>query len=208
MLLDGRNKDINRQLVIFKKIIMMNSNIKLLLEIIDDLNIKNCYIGAGCINQTIFNYYHGFELDYGINDYDIVYYDDDTSYEAEDRIIKLIMSKVNNSIKLDIKNQARVHIWFYEKYGIKRKPYTSVEDAIGRWSTTVTCIGVKMKNSRLYVYCPYGLNDLFNMVIRPVKIDISRIMYEERCKRWKNKWPMLKIISWESDNSESINNGC
>ena len=46
------------------------------------------------------------------------------------------------------------------------------------------------------------------MVIRPVKIDISRIMYEERCKRWKNKWPMLKIISWESDNSESINNGC
>jgi len=209
MVLDGRNKDISRQIKIFKKILLMNNNLKYLLQLLDDLDIDNCYIGAGCINQTIFNYYHGYELDYGINDYDIVYYDCDTSYEAEDRVIKLINSYVKDkSIKLDIKNQARVHIWFYEKYGIKRKPYVSVEDAIGRWTSTVTCIGVKMCKRRLYVYVPYGLNDLFNMIIRPVKIDISKDMYDERCIRWKKKWPMLKIISWEGDSDESINNGC
>lgn len=204
-MLDGRNKVLRVQTMILKRIIMKNSNIKYLLELIDRLDIPNCYIGAGCINQTVFNYYHGYDLDYGINDYDIVYYDSDTSYEAEDKIIKLISSNVDRNIKLDIKNQARVHIWFNPKYGIDRRPYDSVEDAIGRWTSTVTCVGVRLCNSRFYVYAPYGLNDIFNMIIRPVKIDMTRDGYVERCKRWKKKWPKIKIISWEGDNDESVN---
>ena len=54
MVLDGRNKDISRQIKIFKKILLMNNNLKYLLQLLDDLDIDNCYIGAGCINQTIF----------------------------------------------------------------------------------------------------------------------------------------------------------
>ncbi len=206
-MLDGRNKPVNEQIRILKKILFMNKDLKYLLDVLNSLGLDNCYVGAGCINQTVFNYYHGYDLNYGINDYDIVYYDNDTSYEAEDKIIKLINSKVKNNIKLDIKNQARVHIWFYEKYGIKRSPYRDVYDAIGRWTSTVTCIGVRLYNNRFYVYAPYGLNDLFNMIIRPVKIDMTKDLYYERCKRWKSKWEKLKIISWEGDLDESFNNG-
>ena len=32
---------------------------------------------AGSINQTIFNYYHGYDLNYGIKDFDVAYFDDD-----------------------------------------------------------------------------------------------------------------------------------
>ena len=40
-------------------------------------DFKNWYVGAGGVNQTVFNYYHGYECDYGIKDYDIVYFDED-----------------------------------------------------------------------------------------------------------------------------------
>ena len=205
-MIDGRDKCLDEQLKIFKRIIYKNKKLVFLLKLIDDLDIANCYVGAGCINQTIFNYYHGYDIDYGINDYDIVYYDNDLSYEGEDKIIKMITSKVNDDIKLDIKNQARVHLWYYDKYGIKRKPYVSVEDAIGSWGATITCVGVRIKDGRFYVYAPYGLNDIFNMVIRPVKYNSNKVFYEERCNKWKNKWYKLKIVSWEGDINESINN--
>ena len=204
----GSNKCLDEQLRILKKILFKNKELVNIMKVIDECKIDNCYVGAGCINQTIFNYYHGYDIDYGINDYDIVYYDEDLSYEAEDKIIKLIKSKLDTKVKLDIKNEARVHIWYYDKYGIKRTPYTSVEDAIGSWGATVTCVGVKIKNNKFYVYAPYGLNDIFNMTIRPVKYQFDKELYEERCNRWKSKWPRLKIISWDGDNNESINNGC
>ena len=205
-MLDGRDKCLSEQLKIFKKIIYKNKILVNLLKLLDELDIDNCYVGAGCINQTIFNYYHGYDIDYGINDYDIIYYDNDLSYEAEDKIIKMITSKVNDDIKLDIKNQARVHLWYYDKYGIKRKPYISVEDAIGSWGATITCVGVRIKDGKFYVYAPYGLNDIFNMVIRPVKYNSNKEFYEERCNKWKNKWYKLKIVSWDGDIYESINN--
>lgn len=206
-MLDGLNKNLDVQINVLKEILFMNKKLKYLLEILDECNINQCYIGAGCINQTVFNYYHGYEMDYGINDYDIVYFDEDVSYDVEDRVINKIRSKVKNKdIKLDIKNQARVYLWYYEKYGIMRKPYVSVNDAISKWTSTVTCVGVRIKDGKFEVYAPYGLNDLFGLIIRPVKIEIDKESYEERCIKWKKKWPKLKIISWEGDCNESINN--
>ena len=53
-----------------------------------------------------------------------------------------------------------------------------------------------MKNDKLEVYAPYGLEDIFGMIIRPVKKDFSKEMYDERAKRWMRKWPMLKKFEW------------
>ena len=83
-------------------------------------------------------------MNYLIDDYDTVYYDEDLSYEKEDKIIKeinLLCKDLN--VSLDIKNQARVHLWFKNKFGYSIKPNKSVEDAISKWGSTVTCIGVR-----------------------------------------------------------------
>lgn len=85
---------------------------------------------------------------------------------------------------------------YYEKYGVKRVPYTSVEDAIASWGTTITCIGVRLENGKLVVYAPYGLNDIFGMVIRPVKKEFTKENFDERAARWMKKWPSLKKIEW------------
>lgn len=154
----------------------------------EDSNFKNYYVGAGAINQTVFNYFHRYPIDQNISDYDIVYYDKDTSYEQEDKIIKKIESSLKDlNIKTDIKNECRVPIWKKEKYNQEIKPYLSVEDAISRWITTITCIGVRLEEGKLKIYAPYGLEDLFSLIIRPVKKDATLKVYEEKVKKWQQK---------------------
>lgn len=201
-MLDGLNKSIDVQLDVFEKIISNNKKLMKILDVLEKYalenpNFKNWYVGAGGVNQTVFNYYHGYEGDYGIKDYDIVYFDDDTSYEAEDVIIKDLEKRLKDmDIVSDIKNQARVHIWYNPKYGTNREPYTSCEDAVSSWGSTVTCIGIRKENGQLIVYCPYGLNDLFSLTIRPVKRYFDKESYEARSKRWKAKWDKLNIVEW------------
>lgn len=113
-------------------------------------------------------------------------------------MINLIRDKLDAlNINLDIKNEARVHLWYEKKFHRKIKPYTSVEDAISKWGTTVTCIGVRMEHNKLLVYAPYGLNDLFGLILRPVKESFIKKDYEKKVVKWTNKWPLLKVIKWE-----------
>ena len=194
------SKNLNEQLKDLEEILFKNETLKEVLRRLEKSNLKNYYVGAGCINQTVFNYLHGFKIDDNINDYDIVYYDEDTSYEKEDIVIKYVEALLSDlNIKLDIKNEARVHLWYNKKYNENRKPYVSLEEAIARWGTTITCIGVRLEEGNLIVDAPYGLNDLFNMIIRPVKIDFTEADYIKKVNKWKKNWPKLTIMPWKEE---------
>ena len=204
MIKNAVDKTLTIQLNLFKEIIKKNTKLMVILETLDNLGISDYYVGAGAINQTIFNYLHGYEIDYGIGDYDIVYYDEDTSYEAEDKIIKRVSKALKKiDVKLDIKNQARVHLWYSQKFGHDIDICTSVEDSINKWGTTVTCIGVRMQSGKLLVYAPYGLNDLFKMIIRPVKDNYIERDYNRKATKWKEKWPLLTVIPWRDEDEEN-----
>lgn len=202
-MLEGKDKSLNEQLLVLESILNKSKKIKEILRVLEQYSkenqdFKNYYLAAGCINQTIFNYYHNYDLDYGIGDYDIVYYDEDTSYEKEDIIIKDLKERLKHlDLKFDIKNEKRVHIWYNEKYKTNRKEYESVEDAISKWGTTITCLGVRMENNKLIVCAPYGLNDLFNLILRPVKIDFIKEDYEKKVTKWTSKWELLKVIRYD-----------
>ena len=202
-MLEGKNKSLNEQLLVLESILNKSKKIKEILRVLEQYSkenqdFKNYYLAAGCVNQTIFNYYNNYDLDYGIGDYDIVYYDEDTSYEKEDIIIKDLKERLKYlDLKFDIKNEKRVHIWYNEKYKTNRKEYESVEDAISKWGTTITCLGVRMENNKLIVCAPYGLNDLFNLILRPVKIDFTKEDYEKKVTKWTSKWKLLKVIKYD-----------
>ena len=199
-MLDGSNKSIDIQIEILKEILFKNEKLVETLKVLEEYakknpKFRNYYVVAGGVNQTVFNYYHGYDINYGIKDFDIVYYDSDESYEAEDIIIKDLESRLSHiDTSFDIKNQGRVYIWYNEKYGTNRDKYKSVEDAISSWGATVTCVGVRLENNELKVYCPYGLNDIFSMIIRPVKKDFEKESYVKRANIWKEKWEKLKIV--------------
>lgn len=201
-MLVGMNQALDVQVKVLGQILRKNKKLMILLEELEEYadkhsNFKNYYVGAGSINQTVFNYYHNFEPDYGIKDFDLVYFDSDLSYEKEDLVIQQLSQELSfPSSCLDIKNEARVHLWRKEKDGTSRCPYSSVEEAISEWGATVTCIGVRLENGRFKIFAPYGLQDIFSMTIRPVKIDFTKELYESRSNRWKEKWPQLFIVPW------------
>lgn len=183
---------------IFKEIILSNELIVEILTRAQKLNLPSWYLGAGCIAQTVWNHFHKFELNKNINDYDLVFFDDsDLSYEAEDKIIEKVKNELEDlSINIDVKNQARVHLWYNEYFGYSIKPYKNIEEAIDTWPTTATSIGVKFINNEFIYYAQFGLNDILNMIARPNKIQITKEIYEKKIERWKNCWPELKIVEW------------
>ncbi len=204
MKIEGKDKSIQKQLQILKKILKQSPIMMEILTILDNYSKENeknpiLYLSGGSVNQTVFNYYHGYAPEYGIKDYDINYYDADDCYESEDKIIKEVSKRlVHLNVPYDIKNQGRVHLWINNKYGMNRKPYTSMENAVSRWGNSISCIAVTMQNKKLEVICPYGLNDKFSLTVRPIKTpDYPKEIYDKKTKEWKEKWPMLEIKEWD-----------
>jgi len=175
-----------------------NSIIQNILELTPKLNMPNWYLGAGCISQTVWNILHEYEPTRGIKDYDLVYYDkSDISYNGEDKYIKKGKKLFKDiSAKVEIINEARVHLWYEKRFGKKIKQYKSVEDAISSWPTTVTTISVRYNDNRLEIFAHHGLDDLFNMIVRPNKVQVSKERYTKKANRWKKNWPKLTIIKW------------
>ena len=161
------------------------------------LNLSVWYLGAGCVAQTIWNLAHGKAPSADILDYDLVYYDRDLSEEREYRVTREARELVADlHIELDVTNEARVHIWYPERFGYGIQPYQSTEDAIGTWPTTATAIGVRPSGRQLEVWAPFGTDDLFNLVVRPNRVQITAAIYDAKVIRWVARWPSLVALTW------------
>jgi hypothetical protein len=85
-----------------------------LLERVPSLDLPGWYLGAGSVAQAVWNALHGFELTFGITDYDLAYLDPDdltaeTEHDVERRATLLIEEFAE---KVDVTNEARVHLWY------------------------------------------------------------------------------------------------
>jgi len=154
---------------------------------------------AGAIAQTIWNLRCEQPAEFGLKDVDLIYFDEqDLSFEAEasheGRLRDLFQ---HLPIKLDVKNEARVHLWYEDRFGDAIKPYSSSADAIATFPTTATAVGVRQIHSKLECFAPFGLDDLFSLVVRPNKRQITRAIYEAKVDRWRSIWPRLTFLPWE-----------
>lgn len=163
------------------------------------LGLSDYYVGAGAIAQTVWNHLLNRPPLYGISDVDFVYFDpSDLGYAAEDAVIRRVKSRFQHlPLELDVKNQARVHLWYESRFGYPVPPYRSLEGAIDTWPATATAVGVRRAGAELTIYAPFGLDDLFGLVVRANKARITREIYEKKCAKWRAKWPELTIIPWE-----------
>lgn len=181
-----------------EKILKENKTILAILNLAELIGMPDWYLAGGSIAQTVWNHIHGFDPEFGIKDYDIIYFDSDISYEAEDFFIKKAQEVFRNiSAEIDIKNQARVHVWFGGKYGKDIKPFTSVKDSMYTWSNTASPIGVSSRNGVFSVVSPFGIDDVFNLVVRPVEGGLwTPESYMQKTDRWLSTWPKLTRIPW------------
>ena len=194
----GENETIDVQCAILHRILKQNTALYQVIRNLYRLNLNDCYVGGGCVFQTVWNYQMGFEPNYGITDIDLIYFDDsDLSEDAENKAIIRVQQAFHDvPYTFDVKNEARVHLWYKRKFGIDISPYTSSESAINTWPTVVSSVGVYHDGKNFKIYAPYGLNDMFGRIVRANKLLITQDVFEKKAAKWKSKWNDITVLDW------------
>ena len=162
------------------------------------LALPDWLVFSGAVYQPVLNHLTGRDPDYGIKDYDLGYFDaSDTSYEAEDVVIRQVAAIFESPFQemVEVRNQARVHLWFEQKFGEPYEPLTSSAQALSRFTSTVFAVGVRLEDDdRLTVHAPFGLEDLFAMHLRPNPLRVKGAGgWERTTGSAKARWPEITI---------------
>ncbi len=182
----------------FEKLLFNHPLLKQVLQRWEQIGLPDAWLVAGSVAQTVWNDRHGFDLEFGLKDIDLIYFErDDLSEKREKERLGAIEDLFADlQVEFDVKNQARVHLWYEEKFGYSIPPYLSPKQAIERFPTTATSIGVRPKGEGLEIYAPYGLEDLWALKVGPNKALVSEAVYRQKIKRWQGLWPELECRAW------------
>ena len=135
------------------------------------LRLPDWLLFSGAVYQPVLNHLTGRPLDFGIKDYDLGYFDaSDLSYEAEDEVIRQVRAAFDEPLRsmVEVRNQARVHLWFEAKFGEPYTPLSCTPQALERFASATFAVGVKLEpDDRLHIEAPFGLADLFALRLRP-----------------------------------------
>lgn len=181
----------------FQTLLSRNDTLMRVLDGAARMALPGWYLVAGCLYQTVWNVVTGQPPEAGILDYDLAYFDaSDLSWDAEDDIIQAGHQMFGDlPAPVQIRNQARVHLWYEHKYGVPCPPHSSTEAAIDTFEATTACLGVRTEpGGRWRIYAPHGLADVFNLVVRPNPILAPREVYQAKTARWQRQWPSLTVL--------------
>lgn len=167
------------------------------METARELDLPDWLLFSGAIYQRVLNDVTGRDPDYGIKDYDLGYFDPDTSYEAEDRVIKQVAAAFEPPVRemVEVRNQARVHLWFEGKFGEPYSPLTRTADALDRFTSATFAVGAKLeRDGAMTIVAPFGLEDLFALRLRTNPIRKTN-GFLRTAQAAQQRWPELEIVS-------------
>jgi uncharacterized protein len=141
------------------------------LSVARHLCLPDWLLFSGAVYQPVLNHLTGRPLDYGIKDYDLGYFDaTDLSYDAEDAVIRRVKAAFDEPLRrmVEVRNQARVHLWFEVKFGEPYSPLSCTPEALERFASATFAVGVRLESDdRLHIEAPFGLADLFGLRVVP-----------------------------------------
>ncbi|KAJ4014156.1 hypothetical protein NW752_005875 [Fusarium irregulare] len=191
---------LNEQISRFKDAIQQNKTLITVLERAAGMNLPNWYLAAGALTQTVWNVVTEKDPEQGIDDYDLIYFDgSDLSWEAEDKMIqkgKTIFADI--PVEVEIRNQARVHLWYEKKFGKPCPQHRSSEGSMLTWGTNTALIGVRLrKDGEWDIYAPWGLSDMFRLIVRPNQQIMTEETWNKKVQRWIKIWPEITVMPWK-----------
>ena len=162
--------------------------------------LPDAWIVSGCLVQTAWNVQTMRALDYGIADYDVFYFDPDTSWQAEDAVIRKLQGRLASlDVLIEVRNQARVHLWYPQKHGLPYPALHSSAQGIDRFLTKNTQVGIRLMRGGHDVYAPNGFADIAGLIVRPNPgPNFSAAAYSAKAARWKKLWPELTVLPAET----------
>jgi hypothetical protein len=176
--------------------VLCNPVNRAILERLPALGLADAWLVSGAVFQTVWNVLTGRPPDYGIRDYDIFYFDGDTSFEAEDAVIRRVTASMSDVCRcVEPRNQARVHLWYRQKFHAPYPPLSRATEGIDRFLARVSQVGIRRAGESCALYAPHGVDDIAAMIVRPNHSSNFRAeVYDAKAASWKMRWPELTIM--------------
>lgn len=165
------------------------------------LGLNDWRVFSGAVYQSVWNHVTGRPAGYGIRDYDLGYFDPDTSWDAEDAVIRRIAAAFVPPVRdmVEVRNQARVHLWFENKFGEPYEALTGTDEALARFVAPAFAVGVRLEDDdTISVAAPFGLEDVFSLTIRPNPNRPLARGWDKAVANATARWPELTIIEPEA----------
>lgn len=164
-----------------------------------ELGLDDCWLVAGCIVGPVRNTLSGLPANAHVRDYDIFYWDADTSWEAEDAVIARADALLADlGVVHEVRNQARVPLWFQERFGSPYPATSGSRDNIARFVVACTCVGLRPDgHGGFTVHAPWGLEDLFAGRLARNPDNPTPARFAEKCASYRARWPWLEIAGDE-----------
>jgi hypothetical protein len=180
----------------FRNLVLRNPVNDALLDELMRLELPDAWIVSGCLTQTIWNIQTGRAIGYGIDDYDVFYFDPDLSWEAEDRVIGLLReTSARLGVRIEVRNQARVHLWYQQKHGTLYPALDRATDGIDRFLIRCSQVGIQRSRDGDRIYAREGFDDIADMMVRPnFTPNFSAQAYRVKTARWISLWPELTVL--------------
>ena len=175
--------------------ILKNRYNRAILDAWPALGLQDGWLVAGCLFQTVWNLQAGRSPEAGIKDYDLFYFDpDDLSAAAE----AVVQQRVHQAlgfldVPVEVKNQARVHLWYEEYFGHPYPRLASARDGIDRFLVPSTCVGVRPTGGALELYAPNGLAILYAGMLTPNPLTSHLQLFREKAASYRSRWEWLQV---------------
>ncbi len=139
------------------------------LRAVASLGLGSWCIGAGAVRNLVWDHLHGYTQPSRLPD---------LPWEAT--------------------NQAGVHLWFKSCCGQPVAPLHSLHEAVASWPEYASCVGVTLDGAEnIDVISPWGLEDLFSMVVRrnPIRASARTFLQRVEQKQYLRRWPRVRVVA-------------
>jgi hypothetical protein len=176
--------------------IRRNPHVRAILSRWERLALREGWLVAGCLFQTVWNLQAGRDPAAAIKDYDFFYFDGDDLSEAGERRIQARVERElgDLGVVLEVKNQARVHLWYEAYFGHPYPRLRDARDGIDRFLVAGTCVAVRPVGGDIELYAPYGLQMLYDGVLAPNALTDHRALFEAKAASYRARWPSLRVV--------------
>jgi hypothetical protein len=181
---------------LLERYLRASTKVMSVLEAAREARLPSWRLFSGAVYQTAWNALSSRPADYGIRDYDVAYFEADLSEKAQADIQAKVLAFVPASMRMrvEVVNQARVHLWFENQFGRSYAALTGTDGAFRRSLFTAHAVGVRLEpDESLSIVAPYGLGDIFGLVLRP-NPDLEVIgAHDGKAREALERWPELVV---------------
>lgn len=187
------------QRAVFLDIVSSDPLIGETLSRVRTLDLPDWLVVSGALYNSVWNHLTGKPSGYGIKDVDLFYFDEsDLSYGAEDLVIRRAARHFEGlKLPVEVRNQARVHLWYPSKFGQECPRYMSASESVSYFASKTHAVGVRFDaEGRLDLVAPFGLDDIFSFRITPNRVLDNQRTHEMKGRRAQERWPEITVVSW------------